>query len=113
MIRQSYADFVSLFGNLNPYELDHVSDALQVKFEEILSNRARPLETLQFSLQDIKHVLTRAMRDVQVELAESKMEEAQQQIARAKAVTFTPKKVTNVDVYKLNSNRKSGNANAG
>jgi len=113
MIRQSYADFVSLFGYLNPYELDHVSDALQVKFEEILSNRGKPPEPLQFSLQDIKHVLTRAMRDVQIELAESKMEEAQQQIARAKAVTFTPKKVATADVHNLNSDRKTGNANAG
>ena len=112
MIRRSYTNFVSLFGYLNPYELDHLSDALQVKFEEALANRGKPPEPLQFSVQDIKHVITRAMRDVQIELAKTKMKEAKQQMALAKVATFTPRKITDTDVHQLNGNAKSKNVAA-
>jgi hypothetical protein len=49
MIRQQYANFVEGFGDLNPYELDHLSEALLVKFEELLLNSGKE-ESMQHSL---------------------------------------------------------------
>ena len=101
MCREAYYDFVSGFSLLNPYELDHLSDALLVKFEEALSDRGRSNERLQFCLQDIKHVVTRAMRDILLEMAEDGMTEAKIKLERAKADTFKPRKVTESDVHQL------------
>ena len=106
MLRQSYATFVNDFGELNPYELDHLSEVILVKFEEMLHNR-HTNEKLQFSLPDIKHVVTRAMRDIQVELAENQMAEAHRSLTRAKERTFSPRKVAEAEVHDLQHHSKA------
>ena len=92
MIRQQYANFVEGFGDLNPYELDHLSEAIMVKFEELLLNSGKD-ESLQHSLQDIHFVITRTMRDIQIDLAESNIADAQYQLKCAHARTFKPHKI--------------------
>ena len=92
MVRQQYAEFIAGFGELNPYELDHLSEALLVKFEELLMNANIP-DAPQYSLQDIHFVITRTMRDIQIELAETNMADAQYQLKRAHSRTFKPVKV--------------------
>jgi hypothetical protein len=92
MIRQQYANFAEGFGDLNPYELDHLSEALLIKFEELLLNSGKE-ESMQHSLQDIHFAITRTMRDIQIELAESNMADAQYQLKCAHARTFKPYKI--------------------
>lgn len=101
MVRQSYMDFVRLFGEMNPFELSHLSESVFNKFEELLVNMHGEDAKLQFSLQDTEYVLTRAMRDVQLELAESQMNDAKSQLEKAKALTFAPRKVTKEDEERL------------
>lgn len=94
MIRQTYVDFVTLFGELNPFELAHFSEALFNKFEHLVIEEKECKCKLPFVLQDVEYVMTRAIRDVQIELAETRMDEAKMQLEKAKSLTFTPKKVT-------------------
>lgn len=101
MVRQSYLDFVRLFGEMNPFELSHLSEAVFNKFDELLVNMHGDDTKPQFSLQDTEYVLTRAMRDVQLELAESQMNDAKNQLEKAKALTFAPRKVTKEDEQRL------------
>lgn len=100
MCRQVYCDFVGGFGTLNPYELEHLSNNILVKFEDILVNRGNN-EKLPLSVQDIKYAITKAMRDIQIEMAESCMEEAKRRLDRARADTFTPHKVSEAEVHRL------------
>ncbi len=108
MIRQSYSDFVFFFGYLNPYELDHLSDALYVKFEETLLGDDGS-KKLPFSQQDVKQVLTKAMRDIQIELAETRMDEAKIHLQRAKTQTFAPNKVTDNEVALITQKKRFPN----
>lgn len=97
MIRQTYVDFVALFGELNPFELAHFSEALFTKFERLVIEEKQCDCKLPFVLQDVEYVMTRAVRDVQIELAETRMDDAKMQLEKAKSLTFTPKKVTPED----------------
>lgn len=94
MIRQTYVDFVALFGELNPFELAHFCEALFNKFEHLVIEEKQCECKLPFALQDVEYVMTRAVRDVQIELAETRMDDAKMQLEKAKSLTFTPKKVT-------------------
>lgn len=96
MIRQSYMEFVTMFGDLNPFELDHLCEALFSKLEDGVGNSGNALK-LPFTLPDVEYALTRAMRDVQLELAQTKMDEAKMQMEKAKSLTFAPRKVTKED----------------
>lgn len=97
MIRQTYVDFVALFGELNPFELAHFSEALFNKFEHLVIEEKQCECKLPFVLQDVEYVMTRAIRDVQIELAETRMDDARMQLEKAKSLTFTPKKITEED----------------
>lgn len=94
MIRQTYIDFVTLFGQLNPFELAHLSEALFNKFEYLVSEEKGSQRKLPFTTQDVEYVMTRAIRDVQIELAETRMDDAKMQLEKAKSLTFTPRKIT-------------------
>lgn len=96
MIRQSYMDFVTMFGDLNPFELDHLCEAVFNKLEESVGNGGG-IAKLPFSLPDMEYALTKAMRDIQLGLAQTKMDEAQMQMEKAKSLTFAPRKVTKED----------------
>ena len=91
MIRKSYADFVGGFADLNPFELDHLAEVMMVKLEEILADRGNAV--MQFSLQDINFAMTRAMRDILVELAETQMADAECQLAKVHSRTFKPRQL--------------------
>lgn len=97
MIRQSYMDFVTMFGDLNPFELDHMCEAIFSKLEEALGNSGSTVR-MPFTLPDVEYAFTRAMRDVQLELAQTKMDEAKMQMEKAKSRTFAPRKVTEEDI---------------
>lgn len=97
MIRQTYVGFVELFGELNPFELAHFSEALFNKFEYLVIDEKQCECKLPFVLQDVEYVMTRAIRDVQIELAETRMDDARMHLEKAKALTFTPRKVTPED----------------
>ena len=97
MIRQSYSNFVSNFGDLNPYELDHLSEALVVKLEEILFNRGND-EKMTFTPQDINYAMMRSMRDILLELAEASLADAKLQMARTHVGTFKPIKIREEDL---------------
>jgi hypothetical protein len=89
MIRQEYATFITIFGSLNPYELEHVTELVLVKLEELLADRGKE-ESMQFCVADIKHALTRAMRDLKIELAQERMQEAHCLLCQAQHDTFSP-----------------------
>jgi len=117
MIRRSYTNFVSLFGYLNPYELDHISGALQIKLEEVLYQRSGTGEVMPFNVQDIKQAMTKGMRDVKLELAENEVKKAhirfrsaRNKIDRARADTFTPKQILSPNTAKSGSNRQARKA---
>jgi hypothetical protein len=97
MVRQSYLDFVALFGEMNPFELSHLSESVFNKFDELHVDAHGEGSKMPFSLQDTEYVLIRAMRSVQLELAESKMDDAKAQLEKAKKLTFTPRRVTEED----------------
>ena len=97
MIRESYVEFIRLFGEMNPFELSHLSEALFVKFEHLVVDEKQCHCKLPFSLQDVEHVLIKAMRDVHLELAETRMQDAQMLLEKARTATFTPRKVTPED----------------
>lgn len=109
MIRQTYVEFVELFGELNPFELAHFSEALFNKFEHLVIEEKQCDCKLPFVLQDVEYVMTRTVRDVQIELAETRMDDAKMQLEKAKSLTFTPKKVTEADEA-LAAKRYSGSA---
>lgn len=109
MVRQTYIDFVTLFGELNPFELAHFSEALFNKFEHLVIEEKQCECKLPFVLQDVEYVMTRAIRDVQIELAETRMHDAKMQLEKAKSLTFTPKKVTEEDEARA-AKRSSGSA---
>lgn len=108
MIRKAYADFVSGFSELNPYELEHISEALMVKLEDVLADRNGT--PIQFTLQDINWAVTRAMREILVELAETQMSDAKLQLARANSLTFKPKRLAEED--DIPPSRRKGNVAA-
>lgn len=110
MVRQSYLDFVGLFGEMNPFELSHLSESVFNKFEELYADANGDGCKMPFSLQDTEYVMIRAMRSVQLELAETKMNDAKAQLEKARALTFTPRKVTKEDeerVARISAQRKS------
>ena len=58
MIRQEYLDYIAGFSNLNPYELEHMSEKIYVQMEKVLSNRpGGHEEEVQFSTSDIKDIV--------------------------------------------------------
>ncbi len=105
MCRESYCDFVSGFATLSPYELEHLSDNVLVKFEELLADRGDNAK-LPLSIQDIKLGITRAMRTIQIEMAEHCMVDAQRKLEKARAETYTPRKVTEADIQQISSKAK-------
>lgn len=109
MIRQTYVEFVELFGELNPFELAHFSEALFNKFEHLIIEEKQCECKLPFVLQDVEYVMTRAIRDVQIELAETRMDDARIHLEKAKALTFTPRKVTPEDEARV-AKRSTRNA---
>lgn len=113
MIRKSYLDFVSSFSRLSPYELDHFCEALHINFEEMIArhSESNPMP-VSCSIQNIKQVVTRAMREVQIELAEGHMQDAQFKLERAKSVTFAPRKVSDEDVKRILQAREQTTRNA-
>jgi hypothetical protein len=90
-------DFVTMFGDLNPFELDHLCEAIFSKLEDTTANNGAAAK-LPFTLPDVEYALTKAMRDVQLQLAQTKMDEAKMQMEKAKSLTFMPRKVTEEDI---------------
>jgi hypothetical protein len=82
---------------MNPFELSHLSESVFNKFDELHVDAHGEGSKMPFSLQDTEYVLIRAMRDVQLELAENKMDDAKAQLEKAKKLTFTPRRVTKED----------------
>ena len=108
MIRKSYLDFVSSFSRLSPYELDHFCESLHVNFEEMIAQHSQgnPVP-VSCSIQNIKQVVTRAMREVQIELAEGHMQDAQLKLEKTKALTFAPRRVSEEDMKRLLKDRET------
>jgi len=85
----AYAAFVSAFRELSPYELDHLSEMLMVKLEDIFDQR-NAKHKMQVTLQDVTHALVRGMRDIKVMIAENRKNDAECQLKRAQIETFRP-----------------------
>jgi hypothetical protein len=99
MIRQEYLDYVAGFSNLNPYELDHMSEKMYVQMEKILQNRTHDDQAeVQFSTSDIKDIITKAMRCIYIELANQKKVEFDLQLEKIKSMTFEPEEITQESV---------------
>lgn len=99
MIRQEYLDYIAGFSNLNPYELEHMSEKIYVQMEKVLSNRpSGHEEEVQFSTSDIKDIVTKAMRCIYIELAKQKQIEFDMQLEKIKSMTFNPEELTYDDV---------------
>ena len=99
MIRQEYFDYITGFSNLNPYELDHMSEKIYVHMEKILANRSGGhAEEVQFSPPEIKDIITKAMRCIYIELAKQKQIEFDMQIEKIKSMTFDHEELTYEDV---------------
>lgn len=99
MIRQEYLDYVAGFSNLNPYELEHMSEKLYVQMERILQNRPGSEDSeVQFSTSDIKDIITKAMRCIYIELANQKKVEFDLQLEKIKSMTFEPEEITHESV---------------
>ncbi len=99
MIRQEYLDYVAGFSNLNPYELDHMSEKMYVQMEKILQNRTHDDQAeVQFSTSDIKDIVTKAMRCIYIELANQKKVEFDLQLEKIKSMTFEPEEITQESV---------------
>lgn len=99
MIRQEYLDYIAGFSNLNPYELEHMSEKIYVQMEKVLSNRPGGYEEeVQFSTSDIKDIVTKAMRCIYIELAKQKQIEFDMQLEKIKSMTFNPEELTYDDV---------------
>ena len=99
MIRQEYLDYVAGFSNLNPYELEHMSEKLYVQMEKILQHRPGSEDTeVQFSTSDIKDIITKAMRCIYIELANQKKVEFDLQLEKIKSMTFEPEEITHESV---------------
>lgn len=95
MIRQEYLNYVAGFSNLNPYELDHMSEKMYVQMEKILQNRTHDDQAeVQFSTSDIKDIVTKAMRCIYIELANQKKVEFDLQLEKIKSMTFEPEEIT-------------------
>jgi hypothetical protein len=90
-------EFIRLFGEMSPFELSHLSEALFNKFEHLLIEEKQCKCDMPFTLQDVEYVMTHAMRDVQLELAQTMMDEAKMQMEKARSLTFAPRKVTKED----------------
>lgn len=90
MLKQTYYEFVKSFGELNPYELDHLCEMIYRKFGDLIaqSNADNIEKKLPFSERDLKHVFVKAMMDIQILLAEYRKEEAEQQLKQIKASTL-------------------------
>lgn len=99
MIRQEYLDYIAGFSNLNPYELDHMSEKIYVHMEKVLQNRPNgESKEVQFSTSDIKDIITKAMRCIYIELAKQKQIEFDMQLEKIKSMTFDPEELTYDDV---------------
>lgn len=99
MIRQEYLDYVAGFSNLNPYELEHMSEKMYVQMEKILQNRPGSEDSeVQFSTSDIKDIITKAMRCIYIELANQKKVEFDLQLEKIKSMTFEPEEITQESV---------------
>lgn len=90
MLRETYYEFVKSFGELNPYELNHLCEALHRKFGEVITqtNADNAKKEMPFNQQDLKHVFVKAMIDIQIFLAECRREEAEQQLKQIKAAAL-------------------------
>lgn len=86
-MQPSYEGFVWGFEAVNPFQLMHFGETIQLQLEEILADRELE-EKLQFSLQDLKHAITGTMRTLLLEMAEQHMAEAQHQLQRTKLCTY-------------------------
>jgi hypothetical protein len=99
MIRQEYFDYITGFSNLNPYELDHMSEKIYVHMEKVLNNRSGGnAEEVQFSTPEIKDIITKAMRCIYIELAKQKQIEFDMQIEKIKSMTFNADGITVEDI---------------
>jgi hypothetical protein len=86
-MQPSYEGFVWGFEAINPFQLMHFAETVQLQLEEILADRELE-EKLQFSLQDLKYAITGSMRTLLVEMAEQHMAEAKQRLQRTKLHTY-------------------------
>lgn len=84
MTRQEYIAFINAFENLNPYELDHFCKNFYKHYQIAMQEREQP-KTVTIGHSDVKEILLDAMKAVQIELAERKVEEAQTNLATIKA----------------------------
>lgn len=89
MFRQSYFNFAASFGELNPYELDHVCEIMYKKFKQLAGEMKTNGNGLSFSEQDLKHVLVKTMIEVQIFLAEHRKEEAERLLEATRKTSYT------------------------
>lgn len=89
MFKQSYFNFTASFGELNPYELDHVCEVMYKKFQQLAGEmKTNGDDDLSFSEQDVKHVLVKTMIEVRVFLAEHRKEEAERLLEATRKTTY-------------------------
>ena len=99
MIRQEYLDYIAGFSNLNPYELEHMSEKIYVQMERILyDNENSKNQEVQFSVPELKSIITTAMRQIYLELANIKKMEFDAQLQKIKSMTFNPEGITLEDI---------------
>jgi hypothetical protein len=98
MLRENYYEFVKSFGELNPYELDHLCEVLYRKFGEIIAKtNTDAKKEMVFNQQDLKHVFVKTMIDIQIFLAECRKEEAEQLLKQIKAAALAKEPNTKSD----------------
>jgi len=85
MLRQTYYEFIDRFGELNPYELAHLSESMYRRLLQIIEQRNAAIEKPLFTEHDLKHAFIKTMIEVRVSLAELRKKEAEQQLKLAKA----------------------------
>lgn len=90
----AYLKFSSLFCNLSPYELKHLSECILCKieqeFEEKLCGCASKVELTE---KDVKFAITEAMQDILLELKRRELKIERMKLDQTRAKIFVSRKI--------------------
>lgn len=89
----AYLDFTDQFCKLNPFDLNHLSENLLCKIEQIFEEKISTYDSkIIISDKDIKFALTETMRDIMLELRQRKILNEHLKLDETKAMIFSSRK---------------------
>jgi len=89
-----YLKFADLFYSLSPYDLQHLSECVLCKIEQVFEDKlCSKCSHIELTEKDVKFAITEAMKGIVLDLRKQELEIKRMQLQQAEALLHIDKRI--------------------